>query len=293
MLITSNRRIFGMLALPVILVAGAVSSSFITHSSDAEPVQASAEPVALPVVHEAPPMPEFHREPPALAPRGSAEVLEVEVLLNRLGYWTGTIDGRLDPISAEALVAFNKVEGNKRDSRVGPATIAALRAASRPLPLETGRAHYEVDLARQVLLVVDNDGTVSRILSVSTGNNARFEVEGVRDQAYTPRGRFRVERKIAGWRESKLGKIYFPNYLIGGIAIHGSASVPAYPASHGCVRIPMYAAESLYRATPLGFEVLVHDGGSLQNDAKWMKEFGWRVFPPELREAATASPKSG
>ena len=54
---------------------------------------------------------------------------------------------------------------------------------------------------------------------------------------------FRVARRVIGWRESKLGLLYNPLYFNGGIAIHGAASVPGYPASHGCVRIPMTSSQ--------------------------------------------------
>jgi lipoprotein-anchoring transpeptidase ErfK/SrfK len=52
--------------------------------------------------------------------------------------------------------------------------------------------------------------------------------------------------------------LYYPSYIVGGIAIHGSKSVPAYPASHGCIRIPMYAAKDFSDMTPIGVPVIVH-----------------------------------
>jgi lipoprotein-anchoring transpeptidase ErfK/SrfK len=66
-------------------------------------------------------------------------------------------------------------------------------------------------------------------------------------------------RKINGLRISRLGALYYPNYLVNGIAIHGSPSVPPYPASHGCIRIPMFAAKDFYDMTPLGTIVVVYD----------------------------------
>jgi lipoprotein-anchoring transpeptidase ErfK/SrfK len=67
-----------------------------------------------------------------------------------------------------------------------------------------------------------------------------------------------VNRKINGPRRSPLGVLYYPNYYLSGIAIHGAPSVPAYPASHGCVRIPMFAAKQLQAMTPVGTTVIVH-----------------------------------
>ena len=45
-----------------------------------------------------------------------------------------------------------------------------------------------------------------------------------------------------------------------GIAIHGALSVPGYPASHGCVRIPMFAAGWFYQIVPNGTPVYVIGG---------------------------------
>jgi lipoprotein-anchoring transpeptidase ErfK/SrfK len=59
---------------------------------------------------------------------------------------------------------------------------------------------------------------------------------------FTPVGRFTVYRKVGGFDPSPLGTLYDPLYFTGGYAIHGNPSVPPYPASHGCVRIPMWVA---------------------------------------------------
>jgi len=67
-----------------------------------------------------------------------------------------------------------------------------------------------------------------------------------------------VYRKIAGWHKSPLGMLYYPNYIIEGVAIHGSRSVPSRPASHGCIRIPISAAKEFSDLTPIGTIVLVY-----------------------------------
>ena len=61
-----------------------------------------------------------------------------------------------------------------------------------------------------------------------------------------PRSRpwsFHYQRRVTGWRHAPLGLLYNPVYFNGGIAVHGAPSVPNYPASHGCVRIPMHIAQ--------------------------------------------------
>jgi lipoprotein-anchoring transpeptidase ErfK/SrfK len=117
----------------------------------------------------------------------------------------------------------------------------------------------EVDLSRQVLSVIDASGNVTKILPISSGSGKWYVSEGERRRAITPKGRFRAYRKISGWRKSPLGLMYYPVYIVGGIAIHGSPSVPRRPASHGCIRIPMYAAKAFFDATPIGTPVVVHE----------------------------------
>ena len=188
------------------------------------------------------------------------EVTEAERRLGELGYWPGVADGTWDFLSRHALVAFQKVEGRERTGRLTRAELEALRGASRPRPLEAGPAHVEIDLRRQVLFVVDDTGTVVKVLPVSTGNEGSYFDQGKWQRAHTPRGRFAVGRKIEGWRRSTLGLLYYPSYFSGGVAVHGALSVPAYPASHGCVRVPMFAAKELSEMMPVGMSVIVHDG---------------------------------
>lgn len=188
-----------------------------------------------------------------------AEIREAESLLAGLGYWTGPVDGRFDEISRQALVAFQKADWRRVDGRLTGKELTALRRALPVVAREvTGETHIEVDLLRQILFTVAPDGTVSRILPISSGNGKPFKGPGFVTTAETPCGRFEVFQKIAGLRISPLGEMYDPLYLVGGIAIHGSPSVPFRPASHGCIRIPMFASKPLFRATPLGTPVLVY-----------------------------------
>jgi hypothetical protein len=185
-------------------------------------------------------------------------ILEAEQLLSNLGYWTGSVDGKFDEGSRHALIAFQKVEDRPRTGRITFDELQALRTARRVLPLDSKYAHIEVDLARQVLFTVDSSGVVSRILPVSTGNGELFTSEGWTRRAVTPSGRFIITLKVAGWRKSPLGLLYYPNYIVGGIAIHGNPSVPVHPASHGCIRIPMFAAKQFSEINPIGTVVLVY-----------------------------------
>jgi hypothetical protein len=191
---------------------------------------------------------------------GPPQLSEARQRLADLGYWVQMTEakGRGDSFR-HALTAFQKVEGLKATGRLSVADLRRLRQAERPRPRFTGGPRVEVDLLRQVLFLVNEAGEVERVLPVSSGNGKAFEAEGWERDAITPIGRYFIQRKVEGWRKSALGELYYPNYILGGIAIHGSPSVPTYPDSHGCIRIPMYAAEEFSRITPVGLEVLVYD----------------------------------
>ena len=187
------------------------------------------------------------------------EILAAEERLADLAYWTGTVDGTLDAGSRHALIAFQKVEWRQRTGKLTRAELQALLSANRPLPKYSDSAHVEIDLSRQVLFIVDATGTITHILPVCADNEKSYVDHGEIHRAHTPRGRFKVLRKLAGWRRSSLGLLYYPNYIYNGIAIHGSQAMPVYPASHGCIRIPMYASKELSELTPVGTEVIVYD----------------------------------
>jgi hypothetical protein len=201
---------------------------------------------------------------PAAQELTTPEKLEAEQRLWNLGYWAGPIDGKLDSDSRHALIAFQKVERRERTGKLTPAELNALRAATRPQARYTRYPHVEIDLERQVLFVVDETGEVARILPVSTGNGQLYMDHGQVHRARTPTGTFKVLRKIKGWRLSSLGLMYYPNYIFNGIAIHGSFSIPTHPASHGCIRVPLFAAKELSSLLPIGIEVLIYDGSHRQ-----------------------------
>lgn len=190
------------------------------------------------------------------------EILEAEQRLSDLGYWAGPVDGRMDPVSRQALIAFQKVEGRERTGRLTNEELIALRTAERPTPRDPGPAHIEIDIDRQVLFYVDETGQVAKILPVSTGNGRPYNENGQKGVADTPLGTFRVYQKIKGWRRAPLGLLYYPNYILRGYAIHGSPSVPTFPASHGCIRIPMFAAVEISKLATVGMVVIVYNSAS-------------------------------
>ncbi|HJP93888.1 MAG TPA: L,D-transpeptidase family protein [Pyrinomonadaceae bacterium] len=201
-----------------------------------------------------------HRPRAAAQELSTQEKLEAEQRLWSLGYWAGPVDGKFDSDSRHALIAFQKVERRARTGKLTLDELNALRAATRPQPRYTRYPHVEIDLKRQVLFVVDESGEVMRVLPVSTGNGELYMDHGQIHRARTPTGTFKVLRKIKGWRLSSLGLMYYPNYIFNGIAIHGSFSIPTRPASHGCIRVPMFAAKELSSLLPIGIEVVIYNG---------------------------------
>jgi hypothetical protein len=157
----------------------------------------------------------------------------------------GTGDGVFDARTADAVVAFHKVQGMARTFTVDAATWRALADPRAPRPERDWRGlHIEVDQTRQVLYVVE-DAEIVDILHVSTGKPSTPTRDGV----------FHVVRKLAGFSPNHL---YYPSYFDGNRALHGWTEVPTYAASHGCVRIPYWNAIWVYGIATYGTRVVVY-----------------------------------
>jgi len=187
-----------------------------------------------------------------------ADVLAFERRLAGLHYDVGRVDGLYDNSTFHSVIAFQKVNGLARDGIAGPITKAKLAHPATPRLVQRRSGSYvEINLGRQTMVYARNGGIV-RIFDVSSGSGRLYTVDGQTRRAVTPTGNFRVQRKINAWRTSKLGRLYRPAYFYGGYAIHGSWSVPAYPASHGCVRVTIAAMDRLYNGMPVGLPVKVY-----------------------------------
>jgi peptidoglycan hydrolase-like protein with peptidoglycan-binding domain len=176
------------------------------------------------------------------------EVLALQQRLTELGFWLGDADGRYAGLTQQAVMAFQKANDLGRDGVAGPLTLAALAIASRPVP-QVVTDGIEISLDRQLLLVVQGGQTVLA-LNTSTGRS------GWR----TPRGDFTITREVDGLRHAPLGELWRPKYFNGGIAIHGSGSVPGEAASHGCARLSNGAIDMLWAVglAPIGTRVVVY-----------------------------------
>jgi lipoprotein-anchoring transpeptidase ErfK/SrfK len=187
----------------------------------------------------------------------------LEERLDGLRYDVGSVDGVFDQDTADGVMAFQKVNGLSRTGRATQEVVDRLSSAQPPSPLvPAGGAHrVEISVPQQVLFLYDGGG-LSKILPVSTGSGEDYcSAEGC-GTSVTPPGAYRVDYYAEGWVTSPLGELYRPVYFDPkkGLAIHGSQDVPADPASHGCVRIPMSAAEWFPDKAPKGTPVYVSDG---------------------------------
>jgi peptidoglycan hydrolase-like protein with peptidoglycan-binding domain len=215
--------------------------------SPSAPPSRPAAPARSPSV-SAPPQPAV----PATLRTGDkgAAVKALQERLAGLGYWNGTADGEFGSVTRQAVFALQKAAGLTRDGVVGPKTRTALKRGVRPRAKSSGGYVVEINLRRQLLLLVDG-GRVKTILNTSTGSNEYYEYEGERYLAVTPKGRYRAYRQIDGWRNGPLGPLWRPKYFNGGIAVHGAYSVPPYPASHGCARVSVPAMNWIWAAKKL------------------------------------------
>lgn len=175
-----------------------------------------------------------------------ASVLRLQNRLASLGYWVGTPDGSFGALTQQAVWAVQKAAGQRRSGRADLAVTGVLQRGMRPTPRTTSGTVIECDLRKQLLLIVVN-GKLKYTLNTSTGNNERYYSQGTWSTAVTPTGRYSIYRRYTGgWETGPLGSMWKPAYWHRGWAIHGSGSIPPYPASHGCNRVSNPSMDMLY-----------------------------------------------
>jgi N-acetylmuramoyl-L-alanine amidase len=188
--------------------------------------------------------------PPQKSGSAGYLVWYIEYQLTALGYRPGPIDGLYDYRTRDAVLAFQKVEKLRRDGVAGDAFWRCITTAKTPTPMYVDEGtRVEIDLRRQVLFMI-TDNEVWKIIHVSTGASG------------THVGHFKIRTKQKGWVRCVTldGRMYYPSYVVSRTAIHGYPEVPQYPASHGCIRVPMWMAEELFYETPKGMTVDIYYG---------------------------------
>jgi hypothetical protein len=179
---------------------------------------------------------------------GGIRVKLLQRQLASLAYATPQ-SGRFDDGTARAVLAYRKVNRMARTSRANRTVFQRLFAGRGTFRLRYPHAgkHVEADLSRQVLVLAQN-GKPWRIYHMSSG----------KPSTPTVTGSFRFYRKTPGYNAKAM---YYSNYFIRGYAIHGYHEVPTYNASHGCLRVPLANAVSIYRWINLGDRIFVYGHG--------------------------------
>ena len=195
----------------------------------------------------------FPKPDPPAGPRPD-DARGVQLALARLHYLPrGAVNGRWDYRTQQATMAFQSWEGLLRDGIVGKQTTGRLATAGVPRPLERGRAGRRVEIhrSRGVVLLIQNGVTV-RAIHTSTGVGGNSTTLG------TPPGRFKIYRKeLRSWSVPYQVWLPYAAYWYGGWAMHGYPDVPAFPASHGCARLPMPEAPVMFDFVRIGTPVRV------------------------------------
>ena len=171
----------------------------------------------------------------------SVRVLERR--LAQLYYLLRGVDSFYSYDTADAVLAFQKVNGLARTGRVTPLVWRRLQSAHTPQPRYRYGHHIEVDKSKQVLFEVNRGGVV-RVVHVSTGATGN-----------TPVGLWHIYSKVPGTLPTGM---FDSNFFLRGFAIHGYPSVPTYPASHGCVRTPIWAAPILFASSYYGEPIYIY-----------------------------------
>jgi peptidoglycan hydrolase-like protein with peptidoglycan-binding domain len=186
--------------------------------------------------------------PAVRLPAPSPLVRAIQARLIALSYLpAGAADGIAGPQTRQAILAFQGWRRIERDGRATRALHALLRRAATPRPRAGVGHRIELHLDRQVALLVEGRRVV-RTVHVSTGASS----------SPTPRGSFRVYRKeLRSWSYPYSVWLPYASYFTGGIAFHESNDVPAYPASHGCARVPASDARTVWAFATMGTRVTV------------------------------------
>jgi L,D-transpeptidase catalytic domain/Sporulation and spore germination/Putative peptidoglycan binding domain len=189
----------------------------------------------------------------ALPARSAPSLRELQQLLVDLGYMAPSgVTGTVGDETSAAVLAFEKWTGLPRDGVLDDRVETALEHATRPEPvLRVPGKRVELLLDRQVALEVD-DNRVERVFHISSGAGGR-----------TPSGSFHVYRKERlSWSVPFSVWMPWASYFVGGIAFHAYGYVPAYPASHGCVRMLAQDAPVMYAFATQGTRVDVLRGAA-------------------------------
>jgi hypothetical protein len=168
----------------------------------------------------------------ATAPRQVAAPAPKPVPLEAPYRWT---QGNAPQAHKDALALFGPIALRPGDFRWAPT-------------IPQGDAKVVIDLLTQTFYVYKGD-QLAGVSTISSGIKGRE----------TPLGFWAVRtKKVKGFsrKYDNAPMPYMQMYDEKGIAFH-AGKLPGYPASHGCVRLPLKFAERLYGLTKIGTKVII------------------------------------
>ncbi len=170
--------------------------------------------------------------------RGTSTLL-LQRGLAKLGY-SVPVSGYFDALTSNAVTAFRKVNRMGAGGYASKAVYAKVMRGQGAFKLRYPKSgkHVEFDWSRQVLVLAQK-GRPYRVYHTSSGTPATPTVFGT----------FKFYLQTPGTNAKEM---VHSSYFIRGYAIHGYASVPNYPASHGCLRVPIPNAASIFNWIDIG-----------------------------------------
>jgi hypothetical protein len=190
---------------------------------------------------------------PALRTRISFAALDTNVGFGSTGRMVELIQQRLqalhfylptsgvyDSYTGLAVDAYHRLLRRGSSQQLDASTLTWLLNGWGAFPLRSAHQgrHAEGDLTLQLLALADN-GQVQLIFPISSG----------KPSTPTILGSFRVYRRTPGYLPDGM---YYSSFFTGGYAIHGYDPAPDYPASHGCLRLPIQDAIAAYDWLAMG-----------------------------------------
>jgi hypothetical protein len=175
----------------------------------------------------------------------------VKVLLLQRGLveqgFSSPVTGYYDDATARAVLAFRKTNDLGWDGYATSDVYARLLRHRGAFQLRYPKAgkHVEFDWSRQVL-VLAKGGKPYRTYHTSSGKSSTPTVFGT----------YHFYLKSPGTNAKGMVD---SSYFIGGYAIHGYVDVPSYPASHGCLRVPIPNAASIFAWIDIGDAIYLYE----------------------------------
>jgi hypothetical protein len=142
--------------------------------------------------------------------------------------------GVFDTYTGLALDAYHRLLGHGVSESLDAATVSELLNGVGTFHVRYPKdgTHVEGDLSRQLIAEI-NGSKVVWLYPISSG----------KPSTPTVLGRFRVYYRVPGYLPDGM---YYSSFFFRGYAIHGYNPAPDYPASHGCMRLPIIDAISVY-----------------------------------------------